>query len=125
MKRGLKGVGRVFRACGRVFVAEYSPMKRGLKGKRASFQPSRSSAGCRVFPDEEGTERLDRKMKQILFAVVAEYSPMKRGLKELDGLRIYDEASLVAEYSPMKRGLKAPQHFAGHARTAELQSIPR
>ncbi len=62
-------------------VAEYSPMKRGLKGF--------CGAGDARAPQ-----------------MVAEYSPMKRGLKVIRNLNILICHLIVAEYSPMKRGLK-------------------
>ncbi len=62
------------------FVAEYSPMKRGLKAE----QIDALAASYRV----------------------AEYSPMKRGLKANAGNQPGSSVGAVAEYSPMKRGLK-------------------
>ncbi len=61
-------------------VAEYSPMKRGLKvnvGEDGLANGDR----CRVFPDEEGTESNNSVFRQSRSTLVAEYSPMKRGLK--------------------------------------------
>ncbi len=57
-------------------------MKRGLKeitGFGLLFVP----AGCRVFPDEEGTESVQSSRQRNLSVRVAEYSPMKRGLKAI------------------------------------------
>ncbi len=55
MKRGLKDF--TSRPDWRAkIVAEYSPMKRGLKDKVPRADAS-GRIGCRVFPDEEGTER--------------------------------------------------------------------
>ncbi len=66
-------------------VAEYSPMKRGLKGWQI-VQFARGLIRCRVFPDEEGTEST-RRFPPLPAASVAEYSPMKRGLKVCRGAR--------------------------------------
>ncbi len=55
MKRGLKGSDRNLKALLVDYVAEYSPMKRGLKEGFAVF-PDFATGCCRVFPDEEGTE---------------------------------------------------------------------
>ena len=79
MKRGLKGVlhsdaDRPWR------VAEYSPMKRGLKDTFALGWTGLLGR-CRVFPDEEGTESVNVTVSAVGGGIVAEYSPMKRGLK--------------------------------------------
>ncbi len=99
-------------------------MKRGLKGSRASASMNESSS-CRVFPDEEGTERDARLVVGISQRRVAEYSPMKRGLKGLRELGKSSASALVAEYSPMKRGLKEIQPSPDAAAPGSLQSIPR
>src|SRR5581483_11659287 len=108
----------------------------------------RKPQGCRVFPDEEGTERLSGAASELESEEVAEYSPMKRGLK---GWHIVQFARglIVAEYSPMKRGLKGfgaaadvlpqgrcrvfpdeegterPMRCCRPERMGQLQSIPR
>ncbi len=56
MKRGLKGEPHAHGRRG-AEVAEYSPMKRGLKAA-LGFGIGSQHGSCRVFPDEEGTERL-------------------------------------------------------------------
>ncbi len=66
----------------------------------------RKPQGCRVFPDEEGTERLSGAASELQRAEVAEYSPMKRGLKGEPRAHSRRGSERVAEYSPMKRGLK-------------------
>ena len=63
------------------YVEEYSPMKRGLKGRPCSTPCPEVS--------------------------VEEYSPMKRGLKAVLPLDLAFRLVTVEEYSPMKRGLKA------------------
>src|SRR5581483_8458814 len=105
-------------------VAEYSPMKRGLKvnvGEDGLANGDR----CRVFPDEEGTESNNSVFRQSRSTLVAEYSPMKRGLKGLRELGKSSASALVAEYSPMKRGLKEIQPSPDAAAPGSLQSIPR
>ncbi len=56
MKRGLKGGSCMISSTFSV-VAEYSPMKRGLKGNPVDGHQKVAVHRCRVFPDEEGTER--------------------------------------------------------------------
>ncbi|SRR5581483_5324947 len=124
-------------------------MKRGLKGE-TYFRPVHELIGCRVFPDEEGTESCCASCSGTRERAVAEYSPMKRGLKVrarcLGGVARWIVAeyspmkrglkgraaefdkhvsALVAEYSPMKRGLKAAEDFIHCVDRFMLQSIPR
>ncbi len=56
MKRGLKVSIPRRTPVRAAAVAEYSPMKRGLKGACRAWR-WRAPPRCRVFPDEEGTER--------------------------------------------------------------------
>ncbi len=57
-------------------------MRRGLKGE-AGGVPSASQADSSIFPDEEGTERRERREDARAVAVTAASSPMRRGLKGL------------------------------------------
>ncbi len=101
MKRGLKASRRSTRPRSNSVVAEYSPMKRGLKGRGCFDNHGFRRGRCRVFPDEEGTESYPR-------------LPGTIGSPEV-----------VAEYSPMKRGLKVFTRLRNGKRSLRLQSIPR
>src|SRR5581483_9654397 len=63
------------------------------------------TSGCRVFPDEEGTERLNDSLTRRK-AKRCRVFPDEEGTESLRLVLGRDHAGHVAEYSPMKRGLK-------------------
>ncbi len=148
MKRGLKAECAPPACAAISSVAEYSPMKRGLKGR--NHRGLRGlGAVAEYSPMKRGLKGFDRGAALLMPLRVAEYSPMKRGLKGLPRSSAGPPRAAVAEYSPMKRGLKgviAPsaslratscrvfpdeegtESAACHLREAQraaLQSIPR
>src|SRR5581483_6353364 len=123
MKRGLKGSDRNLKALLVDYVAEYSPMKRGLKEGFAVF-PDFATGCCRVFPDEEGTESSICTSGQCQAGIVAEYSPMKRGLKAM--LAAADPRGIPrCRVFPDEEGTERLADCSVRSRTHPLQSIPR
>ena len=89
-------------------VADRSPMRRGLKGIRATDKVREARHGCRPLPDEEGTESI--KMAHFAYASSScRPLPDEEGTERLEIVPGGQAGHPVADRSPMRRGLKV-QH---------------
>ena len=83
-------------------------MKRGLKAPLSPTSLLVLSSYNR-YPDEKGTERINKKDDIKKTLGVTTVTPMKRGLKDLC-YQLVTNLGLVTTVTPMKRGLKAYRH---------------
>ncbi len=97
-------------------------MKRGLKGSRASASMNESSS-CRVFPDEEGTER-DARLVVGISQRRCRVFPDEEGTERLRHVAQRHPEGAVAEYSPMKRGLKELRKYFSRFRGGSCRVFP-
>src|SRR5581483_8978245 len=104
-------------------VVEYFALKRGLTAEPTPLKES-AFTRCRVFPDEEGTERLRHVAQRHPEGAVAEYSPMKRGLKELRKYFSRFRGGSCRVF-PDEEGTESGVEVGEIMIRVQLQSIPR
>ncbi len=97
-------------------------MKRGLKAEPPPLKES-AFTGCRVFPDEEGTER-DARLVVGISQRRCRVFPDEEGTERLRHVAQRHPEGAVAEYSPMKRGLKELRKYFSRFRGGSCRVFP-
>ena len=106
-------------------VAPRSPMRRGLKGEDG-LRVAQELVGRTTFPDEEGTERVERPHAVALDAPDGRTTfPDEEGTERDFQTGEIARVTRVAPRSPMRRGLKGSSTCAEARRPPESHHVPR
>ena len=125
MKRGLK-VKDGEAARSKAVVTTVTPMKRGLKDLIKRRQQAEEKSYNR-YPDEKGTESLDRKCEVVEVYRGYNRYPDEKGTERVIGHAVHSKEDLLQRYNryPDEKGTESLHHHPLHLRATLLQPLPR